>query len=123
MIRLLRSTWVRSLLSVTILWWLSTRIDMGEAVRAVFTVRLSHLLFVLALVGLDRVIMIYRWVLLLRASGVAITTAKAADIFLQAFAGQTSVPWPYDFPRIAQIPDPAIRELHPQPSDDSAFQP
>jgi hypothetical protein len=49
--------------------------------------------------------------------------ASAADIFLQAFAGQTSVPWPYDFPRIAQIPDPAIRELHPQPSDDSAFQP
>ena len=88
MIRLLRSTWVRSLLSVTILWWLSTRIDMGEAVRAVFTVRLPHLLFVLALVGLDRVVMIYRWVLLLRASGVAITTAKAADIFLvSSFVG------------------------------------
>lgn len=88
MIRLLRSTWVRSLLSVAILWWLSTRIDMGEAVRAVFTVRLPHLLFVLALVGLDRVIMIYRWVLLLRASGVAITTAKAADIFLvSSFVG------------------------------------
>jgi len=48
---------------------------------------------------------------------------SAADIFLQAFAGQTSVPWPYDFPRMAKIPDPAIRELHPQPSDDSAFQP
>jgi hypothetical protein len=51
------------------------------------------------------------------------TSAAAADIFLQAFAGQTSVPWPYDFPRVAQIPDPAVRELHPQPSDDSAFQP
>src|SRR5215207_11304943 len=37
------------------------------------------------------------------------TYASAADIFLQAFAGQTSVPWPDDFPRIAQIPDPAIR--------------
>jgi len=51
------------------------------------------------------------------------TCATAADIFLQAFAGQTSVPWPSDFPRVAQIPDPAVRELHPQPSDDSAFQP
>jgi len=51
------------------------------------------------------------------------TCAAAADIFLQAFAGQTSVPWPSDFPRVAQIPDPAVRELHPQPSDDSAFQP
>ena len=46
-----------------------------------------------------------------------------ADVFLGAFAGQTAVPWPYDFPRKAEIPDPAVRELHPQPSDDSAFQP
>jgi hypothetical protein len=51
------------------------------------------------------------------------TCAAAADLFLRAFAGQTSVPWPYDFPRMAQVPDPAVRELHPQPSDDSAFQP
>ena len=51
------------------------------------------------------------------------TYASAADIFLSAFAGQTTVPWPYDFPSKAKIPDPAVRELHPQPSDDSAFQP
>ena len=51
------------------------------------------------------------------------TYASAADIFLGAFAGQTTVPWPYDFPRKAEVPDPAVRELHPQPSDDSAFQP
>lgn len=88
MTRLLRSTWVRAVLSAAILWWLSTRIDMAEAIRAVFTVRLPHLSFVLALVAIDRVIMIYRWVLLLRASGVAITTGKAADIFLvSSFVG------------------------------------
>jgi uncharacterized protein (TIRG00374 family) len=81
-IRLLRSTWVRLILSAAILWWLSSRIDMAEALRAVFTVRLPHLLFVLALVALDRVIMVYRWVLLLQASGVPITPGKAADIFL-----------------------------------------
>jgi hypothetical protein len=52
------------------------------------------------------------------------TYASAADVFLGAFAGQTTVPWPFDFPRTAAIPDPAaVRELHPQPSDDSAFQP
>jgi hypothetical protein len=52
------------------------------------------------------------------------TYASAADFFLMAFAGQTAVPWPDDFPGKASIPDPAtIRELHPQPSDDSAFQP
>jgi len=51
------------------------------------------------------------------------TYASAANIFLAAFSGQTSVPWPYDFPRKAAIPDSTVRELHPQPSDDSAFQP
>ena len=51
------------------------------------------------------------------------TCAAAAEIFLKAFAGQTLLPWPYDFPRKAEIPDSAVRELHPQPSDDSAFQP
>lgn len=88
MTRVLRSSWTRGILSAAILWWLSTRLDMAEAVRAVFSIRIPHLLFVLALVGLDRVIMIYRWVLLLRASGVPITTAKAADIFLvSSFVG------------------------------------
>ena len=86
--RLFRSTSVRLVLSAAILVWLSTRLDMAEAIRAVFTVRLPHLLLVLALVGLDRVIMIYRWVLLLRASGVPITAARAADIFLvSSFVG------------------------------------
>ena len=51
------------------------------------------------------------------------TSAAAADVFLRAFAGQTSLPWPYDFPRKTDVPDPTVRELHPQPSDDSAFQP
>jgi hypothetical protein len=52
------------------------------------------------------------------------TYVAAAEIFLGAFAGQTSLPWPYDFPRKTEIPDAqTVRELHPQPSDDSAFQP
>jgi len=51
------------------------------------------------------------------------TYASAANIFLGAFAGQTAVPWACDFPGKAEVPDPAVRELHPQPSDDSAFQP
>lgn len=49
--------------------------------------------------------------------------ARAAQVFLEAFEGQASLPWPYDFPRKTDIPDPTVRELHPQPSDDSAFQP
>jgi hypothetical protein len=51
------------------------------------------------------------------------TYASAADIFLGTFAGQTAVPWAYDFPGKAEVPDQAVRDLHPQPLDDSAFQP
>jgi hypothetical protein len=50
--------------------------------------------------------------------------AAGAEIFLKAFAGQTSAPWPYDFPGKTDIADATdVRDLHPQPSDDSAFQP
>jgi hypothetical protein len=46
------------------------------------------------------------------------------EIFLTAFAGQMSLPWPYDFPRKTDVANAKdIRELNPQPSDDSAFQP
>jgi hypothetical protein len=52
------------------------------------------------------------------------TYAAGAEIFLKALAGQTSLPWPSDFPRKIEDPDTKPgRELHPQPSDDSAFQP
>ena len=52
------------------------------------------------------------------------TYAAGAEIFLTSFAGQTSLPWLYDFPRKTDVADAKdIRELHPQPSDDSAFQP
>jgi hypothetical protein len=50
--------------------------------------------------------------------------AAGAEVFLSAFTGQTSLPWPHDFPRKAETPETrTLRELHPQPSDDSAFQP
>jgi uncharacterized protein (TIRG00374 family) len=85
---LVRSTWLRLALSAAILWWLSRRIDMAGALTAVLSIHRGYLAVVLALVGLDRVIMIYRWVLLLRASGVPISAAKAADIFLvSSFVG------------------------------------
>ena len=57
------------------------------------------------------------------------TYAAGAEIFLAAFAGQTLLPWPYDFPGKTKAADADvadaidIRDLHPQPSDDSAFQP
>lgn len=49
--------------------------------------------------------------------------AEGAHALLELFAEQTSLTWPDDFPRKAEIKEDEVRELHPQPSDDSAFQP
>ncbi|MFK4510577.1 hypothetical protein LPJ38_10095 [Bradyrhizobium daqingense] len=49
--------------------------------------------------------------------------ADGARLLLALFGDQTSMPWPDDFPRKAESKDDEARELHPQPSDDSAFQP
>jgi hypothetical protein len=51
------------------------------------------------------------------------TCATGADVFLKAMAGEKLVPWPYDFPGQAGKGEPEVRDLHPQPTDDSAFQP
>lgn len=85
---LLRSTWVRLAITVAILAWMATRIDMGEALRALLAVHPLALVIVAALVACDRVVMIWRWVLLLRATGAPIRTRDAARIFLvSSFVG------------------------------------
>ncbi len=48
--------------------------------------------------------------------------SDAANVLLGALAGQTSMPWPYDFSRKVISTDSDVRDLQPQPSDDSAFQ-
>ena len=48
------------------------------------------------------------------------TFADGAEVFLRAMARETLVPWPYDFPCKAAMAEPKVRDLHPQPSDDSA---
>ena len=88
MIGLLRSTGTRAALSVAILWWLSTRLDMAEALRATAAVSLPHLALVLTLVAVDRAVMVYRWWLLLTASGVPVSAGHATRIFLiSSFVG------------------------------------
>lgn len=79
---------VRLIVTAAILAFLSTRIDMGAAARAVAAVDRGYLLAVLTLVAIDRMVMILRWVLLLRASGVRVGAAHAANIFLvSSFVG------------------------------------
>ncbi|MDN5003618.1 hypothetical protein ACFQZO_22550 [Bradyrhizobium sp. GCM10027634] len=49
--------------------------------------------------------------------------ADAACMVLSLFVEQTSLTGPQDFPSKAEAADHDVRELHPLPSDDSAFQP
>lgn len=61
---------------------------MGEAARAIAAISRPHLAAVLLLVAVDRGVMILRWVLLLRASGIAISAADATRLFLiSSFVG------------------------------------
>ena len=59
------------------------------------------------------------WLLGLHAEA---TYADAAKMLLGSLADQTEVPWPYDFSRKVVSTDSDVRDLQPQPSDDSAFQ-
>jgi uncharacterized protein (TIRG00374 family) len=86
--RIAGSWWIRLLITIAILWYLSRQIDMGAAARAVVSVSLPHLILVLALVALDRLVMVWRWILLLRASGAPVSSTHAAEIFLiSSFVG------------------------------------
>ena len=88
MIRWLRSFWVRAGLTGLILFYLLRQVDGGAALRAMLRADPVALTVVGVLVLLDRVVMIWRWILLLRASGTSIETAAAARIFLvSSFVG------------------------------------
>jgi uncharacterized membrane protein YbhN (UPF0104 family) len=86
--RLAGSWWTRLAITAAILGWLATRIDMAAAARAVVTISPPHLAAVLALVAVDRAVMVWRWILLLRARGVPVPAGQAARVFLvSSFVG------------------------------------
>jgi uncharacterized membrane protein YbhN (UPF0104 family) len=79
---------LRLAITAVILFFLSRGIDMGDAARAIAAIDFRYLALVLGLVAIDRIVMIWRWVLLLGASGIAITTRDAARLFLiSSFVG------------------------------------
>ena len=79
---------IRLAITAIILAILAMGIDMGASARAIAAIDLRYLVLVLGLVAIDRAVMILRWVLLLRASGMAITTRDAARLFLvSSFVG------------------------------------
>jgi uncharacterized membrane protein YbhN (UPF0104 family) len=82
------SWWVRLAITIAILAYLGSGIDMRAAALAVLGVDAGYLALVLVLVALDRAVMILRWVLLLRSSRVTVSTWAAARIFLvSSFVG------------------------------------
>ncbi len=86
--RLAGSLPVRIAITVAILALLARTIDFAEAWRAIIRVDLRAVLLVAGLVALDRVVMIWRWLLLLRSTGSQVTTGEAARIFLvSSFVG------------------------------------
>ena len=79
---------VRLIITAIILAILAMGIDMRESVRAIAAIDLRYLALVLGLVAIDRMVMILRWILLLRSGGIAITTGDAARLFLvSSFVG------------------------------------
>lgn len=79
---------VRLAITAIILALLAMGIDMRAAARAIAEIDVRYLAAVLALVAVDRAVMIHRWLLLLRARGIAITTADAIRLFLvSSFVG------------------------------------
>jgi len=79
---------VRLAITAIILAILAMGIDMGAAAQAIATIDLRFLAAVLALVALDRSVMILRWILLLRARGIQISIGEAVHLFLvSSFVG------------------------------------
>jgi uncharacterized protein (TIRG00374 family) len=79
---------LRFIMTAVILAILAMGIDMGESARAIAAIDLRYLALVLGLVAIDRAVMILRWLLLLRASNINISSGDAARLFLvSSFVG------------------------------------
>jgi uncharacterized protein (TIRG00374 family) len=86
--KLTRSLWVRALVTVGVLALLASRIDLRQTGAALARLDLRLAGIVLLLVAADRTVLIWRWIILLRARGVGITGGEAARIYLvSAFVG------------------------------------
>ncbi len=85
---LTRSLWLRGLLTLGVLAILAVRIDMRATGEALLRLQFGPALAALGLLAIDRVIMVWRWIILLRARGAAVSTKSAAWIYLvSSFVG------------------------------------
>lgn len=86
--KLTGSLWVRALLTVAVLVLLASRIDLRDTGAALGRLDLRLAGIVLVLVAADRTVMIWRWIILLRARGAPVSASDAASIYLvSSFVG------------------------------------
>jgi uncharacterized membrane protein YbhN (UPF0104 family) len=85
---LTRSTWLRAIVTAAVLVLLATRIDLRATGEALARLDPGLALLVVVLVAADRAVMIWRWIILLRARGTMISARDATSIYLvSAFVG------------------------------------
>jgi uncharacterized protein (TIRG00374 family) len=86
--RLTGSTWFRALLTAIVLLYLLLTIDLRDAGRAILRVPLLSIAAVLVLLAADRVVTIWRWLILVRATGQQVSLKSAAWIHMvSSFVG------------------------------------
>ena len=90
---LVRSRWTRGAITALLLVQIFRTIDVAGSFAAMAQVPMASILFVLALVAVDRLIMITRWVLLLNSSRIQISFRSASSIYLvSSFVGGSISP-------------------------------
>jgi glycosyltransferase 2 family protein len=82
------SLWIRGLLTLAVLVVLTYKIDMRATGEALLRLSPAAMVAVLVLLAVDRGVMIWRWLILLRARGADVTTKSATWIYLvSSFVG------------------------------------
>jgi uncharacterized protein (TIRG00374 family) len=86
--KLTGSTGFRALLTAVVLLYLLLTIDLVEAGRAIARLPLLSVVIVLGLLAADRVVTIWRWIVLVRATGQQVSVKSAAWIHMvSSFVG------------------------------------
>ena len=86
--RLTGSIWFRALLTAAVLAYLASTIHLGDTARALARLSPVAALAVLVLLAVDRGVIIWRWIILIRATGQRVRAKSAAWIYLvSSFVG------------------------------------
>jgi uncharacterized membrane protein YbhN (UPF0104 family) len=82
------SLWLRGLLTLGVLAVLAFKIDMRATAEALLRLQPGAAVAVLGLLAIDRALMVWRWLILLRARGATVSTKSATWIYLvSSFVG------------------------------------